>query len=506
MINAARIIGANADRTYLVGAGDGRVLTYAGLGRAALNMADWLKENGLERGDRLALFMPNCLELACTYYACLFGGIVAVPVNAKYSLADREYMLATTGAKACLCNESTRGLVPDGFAGHVLTVAGESRIGGWILPADDGESLELPYIDYDALFTITFTSGTTGRPKGICHSARTHLTNAEAFNRTLRISSDHRFYHSMPMTYMAGILNNLFCPFAAGASVVVGREFDALMSLDFWTPFIRHKANCMWLSPSVLTLLLQMDRGTEGEAYCRESVKFVASCTAPLPVSVKEDFEARYGCPVLPSFGLSETLINTIDSPDDRCSSGSCGRPLPTVDFAVINDNGSPCAPGEIGDMSVRSQGQMLGYLDPITGQPDTLPRYHWFPTGDMGSIDDAGCVHVTDRRKDIIIRGGINISPAKIEDVLSSQEGVGEAAVIGLPDPVQGERVAAALLLDPGYSGDKAELLRVLKLRCSESLESIAVPEVFMILADFPKSPTGKVKKAELRKQMTEA
>ena len=506
MIDAARIIGTNADRAYLIGAGDGRVLTYSGLAHAALDLAHWLKASGLEKGDRLALFMPNCLELVCTYYACLFGGIVAVPVNAKYSPADREYLLAISGAKACLCKDSTRGLVPEGFAGDVLSVADGAGESGWTLPADGGGSSELPDIDYDGLFTVTFTSGTTGRPKGICHSARTHLTNAEAFNRALLISPDHRFFHSMPMTYMAGILNNLFCPFAAGASVVVEREFDALMSLDFWTPFIRHKANCMWTSPSVLTLLLQMDRGTAGEEYCRESVKFVASCTAPLTVPVKEDFEARYGCPVLPSFGLSETLINTIDCPDNRCGSGSCGRPLPTVDFAVINDDCSPCAPGEAGEMSVRSKGQMLGYLDPETGSPDMLPRDHWFPTGDMGVIDGAGCVHITDRKKDIIIRGGINISPAKIEEVLNAQEGVAEAAVVGLPDPVQGERVAAALLLESGHDGDEAELFRVLKKQCRESLEGIAVPEVFKVMADFPKSPTGKVKKAELRKRMAGA
>jgi len=493
----------NGSRPYLVENETGRELSYARTARAALDLAAWLGERGIARGDRLALFMPNSLELAVTYVACLFSGVVAVPINGKYGESDREYLLDISRAKGVLCMKQTRGLVPT-TASNVLVASREPEDGAWTAP-EDGQDIQLPPVNYDALFSITFTSGTTGRPKGICHTARTLLTNADGFNRALGITPNHRFYHVMPMTYMAGMLNNLLCPLQAGACVVIDREFDARMALDFWSSPARNGVNCMWISPSVLSLLLRMDRGALGETHCRKHMRFIASCTAPLPLEVKREFEARFQCPVLPSFGLSETLINTIDRPATRCGDESCGCAVPTVDFRVFGEDGAECGPGRTGEIMVRSDGQMLGYLAPETGEPDILPRDHWFPTGDMGHMDESGCVFITDRKKDLIIRGGINLSPKKIEAVLIGHPAIEEAAAVGLPDPVQGERVVAALRWKNGAASEEACVIKELKKACGERLEPMAIPERFVFLDDFPRSATGKVQKKALRKALAQ-
>ncbi|NDV22206.1 class I adenylate-forming enzyme family protein [Desulfovibrio sp. JC022] len=486
---------------YLIDASTEQVLTYGQLAEASIRLADRLREAGLKKGSRIGLLLPGSVELACTYYACLFLGAVAVPVNNKYKETDREYIFAAARTDIILYTDKTEALLPETKYSLLkidLSASEEGEGLSLFNSTPSSRELSVPEIDHDALFSLTFTSGTTGRPKGIFHTANTLFTNAAAFKDALAITPAHRFYHIMPMSYMAGFLNCLLCPFVAGASVVVNREFDAMMAMNFWAAPIKHNVNCMWLSPSVLSILLKMDRGEEGRNYTAGSMRFIASCTAPLPVDVKKEFEEKYETPVLPSFGLSETLINTIDRPEERAPDGTVGKALTGVVFTLINETGDTSPAGQEGEILIESQGQMIGYLNPETGTPDILPRNHAFPTGDLGIIEEGGHLRITDRKKDLIIRGGVNISPKKIEDCLCMHEHIVEAAVVGIPDPAQGEKVAAALVL----SGDTElkDIRKEIENLCQSNLESTACPEIFRQAKDFPRSSTGKVKKTDLR------
>jgi len=503
---------SHAKRPFLVDAQTGRTLSYADFRLVVLDLAAGLARAGAARGTRIALLLPNGLELACAYFACLRLGAVAVPVNAKYAPADREYILGVSravlavvpAAGAEAAGDAERARLPVFRVG--TDPAGEPT--DWELPdtaptvpADAPPPNQAP----DAPFALTFTSGTTGRPKGIFHSAATLLGNARAFNQALSITPEHRFLHAMPMAYMAGLLNCLLCPFAAGASVVVDREFDARMAFSFWPGVLRHGVNCLWSAPSALGMILALDRGEDGR---RTALRFIAACTASLPGQLRAEFEERYGVPVLPSFGMSETLINTVDSLERRCPDGATGYPLPGMELRVVGPDGlagAALAPGAEGELLVRSPSLMLGYLDPDTGglQPasPSMPTAGWFPTGDMGMLLPGGALRITDRKKDLIVRGGMNVSPKKVEVALEGHAGVLEAAVVGLPDLARGERVAAAVRLRPGPGAASAESLRgELLARCRELLEPAAWPEALVFLADFPRGGTGKVDKRALR------
>lgn len=505
LLDMDRIFQRHWERAFLIDAKSGREIGYGEFAALVRDLAHALDEAGVGPGGRIASLLPNGLACACLYFCCLATGRVFVPVNSKYPEADQAFILEASRAECVACGPGATGGASARFGAARTLWLGEDAPEGCLaqwsprpVTARKDDAAPVCSASAEALSSLTFTSGTTSRPKGIFHTRGTLLANAEAFATALAIGPDHRFFHMMPMSYMAGLLNNLLCPFVAGASVVVDREFDAPMAFSFWNGLIRHGVNCMWSTPSALTMILQLDRGASGEGWAREHLRFVAACTAPLRPETGEAFQARYGAPVLPSFGMSETLINTIDDPRRRCATGFTGYPLPGVTLQVRGEDGAALPVGEQGELWVHTESLMLGYMDPESGAPAPAGDSGWFPTGDVGEVDAAGALRISDRMKDLIIRGGVNISPSRVEEVLCAHPGVLEAAVVGLPDPASGERVAAAIRLKPGAEGPTTSE-EALEL-CRQRLERMAWPETIVVLEDFPRSSTGKVNKRLLR------
>lgn len=486
---------------FLIDANSGSIWNYLDFFCAALSLAKKLRSLGAGPGTRIAAQLQNGPEFACFYFANLALGSVAVPVNMAYSKEDREYILMASQASILVCDKVTFqevGLLANEDMQYLFL--GDSHPNGvafWDLHGDHGTpNLDIP-IDPTRLFTLTFTSGTTGRPKGIFHSVETLFDNAKAFVQAMNVGERHRFYHVLPMAYMAGILNNLLCPFCAGASIVVDREFDSRMAFNFWEMPRKHNVNVMWLVPSILTILLKIDRGDQGERYAHKNLDFICVGTAPLLTSTKEAFEARYGVSLCPSYGLSETLIITIHRKGEAHSPGSSGRALESVKLAIWDDGGKrqpACAEGEV---YISTPSLMIGYLNPETGEPELLDRGYAFPSGDIGIFNTRGELSITDRKKDLIIRGGLNVSPKKVEGVLEAHGDVDVAAVLGIPDAKAGEIVAAAIKLKPhaDFETVKRELIDL----CRVKLERPAWPEFYCAMNEFPTSSTGKLSKKDL-------
>ena len=348
-----------------------------------------------------------------------------------------------------------------------------------------GESAQFE-IDESRLFTITFTSGTTSVPKGIAQTSGAMLAAATAFADELGYDGDTRMLHVLPMTYMAGILNTILCPYVAGGSVVIDRAFDARSILSFWEPVAQHNANTFWLAPTMLAALLKLDREPSGPRYA-QAARTISVGTAPLPPSIRSEFEDRYGAPLYESFGLSELLFISTGSPRHPNQADSVGRPLPGVEVAS----------GDDGELLVRTPFAMAGYLDD-DGCPTAPPE--WFPTGDLGRLD-AGDLFVTGRKKDLIIRGGLNVSPEAVEHALASHPAVARVAVLGVPHELLGEEVVAVVELHPRNS--LAEVEGALKEHARDRLAATAVPTQFVEVDTFPVGPTGKIQKAELRSRL---
>jgi long-chain acyl-CoA synthetase len=297
---------------------------------------------------------------------------------------------------------------------------------------------------------------------------------------------------------MAGFLNNLLCPFMAGASVVLGRPFYARAALDFWKPIIKHGADSFWLVPTILAALLKIDRDSAGLEYCRKHVKTIFVGTAPLPLKIKNEFENKYGVELFESYGLSELLIITCNSRKFLRLQGSVGPVLPGVQLRIANERGESVRPEEDGAVWVRTPCIMAGYLNYQTLEPDRTSPADWFPTGDIGRLNAQGYLFITGREKDLIIRGGINVSPVAIEEILLEHESVEQIAVVGLPHDFYGEEVVAVVKLKTGY--ELKGVRPFFDALCKEKLNANSIPTTYIEIDQFPVSSTGKIQKVKLR------
>ena len=504
----------HAERVFLIESMTHRSWTYGQLHDWALRAATLLKSEGIGKGDRVALVLANSAEFAAMYFGCLFLGAVAVPVNQALHPSDMSYILEHSGARLLLFSRCTRSLVLQAtekqpklrqlrvVLGMEQSFHPEDIEDTWHYDTATVDPSIEPLADVsdnDALL-ILFTSGTTGRPKGVVHAVRSEFGNAIAFNEAMQFSPSNRFLHIWPMAYSSGYLNTLMSPFMAGSSVVLAPAFTAQTILNFWRPVIEHAANTLWLSPTMMASLLRMDRDTAGHAYCRENVGTVCVGTAPLALKLKTDFETKYGVECLESYGLSELLIISANVPAHPRRADSVGRLLPGVDLATADDSGVLQASGAEGEILVRTAHSMVGYLNAETGKPDPLIPHAWFPTGDIGFIDSMGDVFITGRKKDLIIRGGQNLSPRAVREVLLHHPAVDDAVVIGLPHDFYGEEVAAALRLSTGLS--LADEQSSILAHCRKHLAQASVPTKLKQFDEFPLGSTGKILNRVIKEQ----
>jgi long-chain acyl-CoA synthetase len=351
--------------------------------------------------------------------------------------------------------------------------------------------------DGEDLVVIMYTSGTSAKPKGLAHKLGRMFRNATAFASAQGIAQDSRFYLTLSMAYMGGLYNLLVLPFLCGASVVVDHVFDARSSLHFWDKAKNNNVNALWLAPTVLSILLRMDRGRTGEEFCRKSVRHAFVGFAPLSLKVKDEFETRYGVRLIENYGLSETLFVTARSERSLGGSGYVGEVLPGVKLRTVNEEEEPIVSGIDGEVQILTPDLMAGYLD-ANGDLMEMDASAWFPTGDVGHLDDRGSLFITGRKKDLIIRGGVNISPAAIEEALMHLQGIADVAVVSIPHELYGEDIVAVLKLETGV--ELESILDSVVAHAKRTLAQHQQPARYIAIDEFPRTANGKVQKARIR------
>ncbi|HZP68467.1 MAG TPA: class I adenylate-forming enzyme family protein [Pseudolabrys sp.] len=491
-----------------------RSITYAELLRRAASGALALRSYGLKPGDRVGIFLPNSAEFATLYFTCLIGGFTAVPINSALSLNDREYVLGHSRLSALIV-ASPSGQVAHNHAEPSLRNTGKTKtllFRGFaegsaseheivLGQADHADVLRLlSEVEDDQLFSIHFTSGTTNLPKGVTHQVARLLANAEAFGRSFGMDASARFLHVMPMAYMAGFLNTLLCPFVVGGSVVIAPQFTAHSALRFWEVVTVFRPNTFWVSPTMLATLLRVDRGSVGTKFCARELPRIFSATAPLPLKVRKDFFAKYGVDVVESYGLSELLLITANLGPAGSKYGAVGVPIAEAEIEIRSNDGTKMLPGVDGEVFTRTPHASPGYLNYETGEAEPFLD-DWFDTGDVGHLDDDGYLFITGRKKDLIIRGGFNISPRQVEEVLLRHPAIEDVAVVGIPHDFYGEQIIAAVIVKSGYNLTTVE--PDLLSACRANLAEYAIPDRLVGLVTFPTSTTGKVQKSKLREQI---
>lgn len=501
----------NAEREFLIDVVTEETVSFAELDNAAKAIGGDLLRRGLKRHDRIALLLNNSASFAKVYFGCLYSGIVTVPINPTLAAAEIDFILRHCEAKTLIVSPETESQVP-------LEAAREQKIDivslldkrGGKISSSQFENWDVRNLKLDPSFkpfsgvtpedtmALVFTSGTTSRPSGVLHRISDLIDNARLFNRWVGIGPENRFYGVLAMTYLGGYYNLLLLPYAGGSSVVLSNAFDARSALDMWQAPRKHGVNTLWLVPTIMSILMEMDRGKEGEAFCREAIRLALVGTAPLSPALRRAFEKRYGLKMYENYGLSETLFISSNAPSTPVSDGSVGRVLPGVQVAITDEHEKALPYGEEGDIRVFTPYLMEGYYDPVAQKLHRFENSSWFPTGDIGLLSPTGDLYITGRKKDLIIRGGVNVSPAAIENVLHTHPAVVECAVVGISHAVYGEDIAAVVRIGPTFKFEqvRSELVKL----CKENLGSTNQPALILELEEFPHSSSGKIRKASIR------
>jgi long-chain acyl-CoA synthetase len=497
------------DREALV-FGDMR-LSYAFVNTIANQVAGLLRARGIGPGDRVALACPNLPYFPMVYFGILKAGAVVVPLNVLLKRREIAYHLEDSEAKALFCFEGTPEL-PLGEAGwgafgdipgceHFFVLpatplATEVAYGEsiWAAVADQPGEFETAATEPDDTAVILYTSGTTGRPKGAELTHQNMVLNAMVCDSMFDSAGDDVFLAALPLFHAFGQSVVMNAGFVRHATVVLMPRFEPGAALDL---MLAEKVTFFAGVPTMYWGLLTHEGGHTQEDLDRIAANLTTASSggAALPLEVLNRFAERFGVGVLEGYGLSETSpVASFNRPDRPARAGSIGRPVWGVEMRLIEDDWKDAGDGP-GEIAIRGHCVMKGYL----GRPDATAevlRDGWFRTGDIARRDEDGFYYIIDRSKDMIIRGGFNVYPREVEEVLMTHPEVSLAAVVGVPHDTHGEEVKAYVIPVHGATLTEEKLVAWAK----ENLATYKYPRLVEFRDDLPMTATGKILKRELR------
>jgi long-chain acyl-CoA synthetase len=465
-------------------------MPYGALDAASARVAGLLREHGLRAGDRVGVMLPNVPYFAVVYYGVLRAGGTVVPMNVLLKERETSFYLTDSGARAIFAWHEFEAPARAGAetAGADLF---EVRPGGFeeLLAGATPDSAVVARAADDTA-VVLYTSGTTGTPKG---AELTHANlgrNVEIVAQMLEVVPDDVILGALPLFHAFGQTCGLNAALAAGAQLTLIPRFDPVKALEIL------ERDRVTIFEGVPTMFSAMLHSEQAEAVDASTLRYCVSGGAAMPVEVMRAFEARFGCGVLEGYGLSETSpAATFNHPDRPRKAGSIGTPIEGVQLRVADEAGNEVVPGDAGEILIRGHNVMKGYWRRPEATAEAIDGDGWFHTGDIGRVDEDGYFFIVDRKKDMIIRGGYNVYPREIEEVLHEHPAVREAAVVGVTHAELGEEVAAAVALKPGRRAEPGELREFVKSRVA----AYKYPRRVWIVDELPKGPTGKILKREI-------
>jgi long-chain acyl-CoA synthetase len=468
----------------------------------ASRLATVLLEKGVQRGDRVPVIMPNCPEVLACFQAIWKIGAVIVPTTPQLSAREVGYVLDHSDAKLALTTPELGGKIQEAAheaqkveAIYTIGTSDNDQVED-IAPAIEGAEVLKGIADTadDDMAFLLYTSGTTGHPKGVMLSHRNIMTNHAAVAKFDRLIERSQTILTLPLSHSFGVLMmNLCSIFGCTATVLprFGAE-DLLKAVD------QYKADRFSLVPTMLVRLLeQPNRGD----YDTSSIDIVNSGGAILPNEVRVAFEQAFDCRVLDGYGLSECAPTATSYPAwETIRPGSIGKPIDGVTVSIQDEDGTELSPRAPGEICIQGPNVMAGYWKNPKATAEAL-RGGWLHSGDVGYKDEDGYVYLTDRMKDLIIKGGENISPREIEDAFYEHPAVAEAVCVGVPDATYGENIAAVVALKANVDASEEELLAHLR----EYVTKYKLPQRIVFLDELPKNPNGKIDRKRIRADLKE-
>lgn len=479
-------------------------VSYAQLDALSNQVANFLHDLGIRKGDKVSVYLPNMPEYVYLYLGIPKIGAVTGPVNALFKPREVKFVVGHSEAKAIVTIPKLMPLVNQikGDLPHLkhIIIIGEPTEGtlNFSELMEKASTNNPPEVEIDEKTdpaAILYTSGTTGFPKGVLQTHFNIRRNAEMIKDFMQAKEHYRFMLILPLFHVNAQIVTIMGPLTIGASCILTPGFSAQ---THWETVAKYKASTFSCVPTILSILLRMPH----ENLDLSSLEFVICGAAPLPVEVFRAFEDTFKCKVVEGYGLTEGTCASSVNPlptetEDRRKVGSIGLPLPGNEMKIVDSQGKDLPPNTKGEIVVKGDNVMKEYFKNPEANAETL-KDGWLYTGDIGHMDEAGFFYITDRKKDMIIRGGENIYPREIEEVIYSHPAVSLGTVIGVRDKIYGELPKAFVVLKEGESVTEEEIIEY----CKEHLADFKVPKYVEFRDDLPKTPTGKIMKQPLREE----
>jgi long-chain acyl-CoA synthetase len=479
---------ARNPQTMAVIQGDKR-LSYEQLQRSSESLACWFLDHGYKCGDRIALYWPNSIEMVKLLFACFKAGMIAVPVNVRLKRPEVAYIIEHSKAAICFVHPDLVSVTKQACQ----DLAARPRFQSSFPEVNDANAnSELPEVDANRAALILYTSGTTARPKGVTHTHRTLLECV----RIVHGAASDSLQTSLAMTqlaYVSAVCFLLLPAIVTGATSVLVPSFDAGLVLDM---IERFQCTCTLGLPVMVQSLVEEQGRNPREVH---SLRTFLAGGDSVPTILQQRFQSLFGIPLREAYGMTETGLSVVN-PADSIRPGSLGKPLDGVDVRVVDFSGRDASDGQTGEIAVRSPANFTGYWHDPASTEDAL-RNGWVHSGDLAHRDADGYLWFDGRKKEIIVRDGLNLSPQEIEEVLYDHPAVLEAGVIGAPDalPARGEQVVAFVRLREGMMATESEL----RAYASEQLADFKVPAKIIFSEALPKGITGKIQRRALKETL---
>ncbi|MDQ0214930.1 acyl-CoA synthetase (AMP-forming)/AMP-acid ligase II [Oikeobacillus pervagus] len=486
-----------------------RRLTYHDLMEESTSIAYSLQQMGVKKGDRIAVCLPNSHEFIVLLFAISKIGAILIPFNTRYRIDEIEYILRNSGAKIAFFTKEFENIHHfDQFVEinkklssleRLVTVRFQEEICDsydQLLKQGKNRQPSIPPIDpKEDVFAILYTSGTTGKPKGVMLTHQNVLYTGTVAKEKMQCTEDDVFLIPVPVFHIFGIVF-IMHTVCSQARMVLMEKFSAH---DALTLIQNEKVTVHAGVPSMFILELNHP---SFYSFDLSSLRTGEMAAAPCPVEIVRKIKVDMGCNVLVAYGLTETSANltiTDFTDDDNLKSETVGKAIEGTELKIVDKNRKEVSRGEVGELACRSLGLMKSYYNMPEQTKEVVDEAGWFYTGDLATMDEEGYIRIVGRTKEMIIRGGYNIYPREIEDVFYEHPSVLDIAVVGLPDTVLGEIVCAAIRLKQGEEFDEIELKEFAK----QKLADYKVPDKIILTDDFPMTASGKILKTSLQKRL---
>ena len=470
-------------------------MTYAQLRQGSLELAKFLYDKGLKKGDKVGFMMGNGYQTTQIFLGVMYAGLVIAPLNLQAQPSQLEYVLDHSDTKLVFTTEQQLPRLQECLpkVKRDIEVMVIEKNSPRIIPEQDVSGLQLYDVTENDPALILYTSGTTGVPKGVILTHKNMVAGGEYVSQAHELCADDCGLVSLPLYHINAEVVSVMGPLVSGSSNVMPEKFT---TPDFWPLISDYK--CTWFSvvPTIISYLVSGSE-IEGQGYDLKHVRFGRSASSALPPSLHKEFEQKFGISIVETMGLTETAAPVFSNPlePSKRKYGSPGQAVGNT-AKIIDKEGNEAPRGVVGEIMIKGDNVMLEYYKAPDITAKTLEPDGWLHTGDLGYMDEDGFVFVTGRIKELIIKGGENIAPKEIDEAVYKHPAILDAAAVGVPCDRYGEDIMVCVTLKPSCTCTEDEL----REHCLKELGKYKTPKYIMFMEELPKGPSGKIQRLKLR------